>query len=119
MHRLLKKHRNELLLVTVLVLAALIMLWQQHARRSLATPARAQVSVDGELVQTIDLQTDGEYTIRGAAGGTNHLVVENGQIWCDEATCPDKVCVHQGKQSLDGSTIVCLPNRMIVQIISD
>ena len=72
----------------------------------------------GPPVETIDLQTDGEYTIQGAGGGSNHLVVEDGQIWCDEATCPDKVCIHQGKQSLDGTTIVCLPNRMIVQILS-
>ena len=47
----------------------------------------------------------------------NHLVVKEGQIWCDQASCPDKVCVHQGKQSLEGGTIVCLPNRMIVQIL--
>lgn len=112
------KYRNEFILVLLIILAALVMLWQQNSRQSQGPAAQAQVSVDGQLVETIDLQTDGEYTIQGAGGGSNHLVVEDGQIWCDEATCPDKVCIHQGKQSLDGATIVCLPNRMIVQILS-
>ena len=112
------KYRNEFILVLLIILAALVMLWQQNSRQSQGPAVQAQVSVDGQLVETIDLQTDGEYTIQGAGGGSNHLVVEDGQIWCDEATCPDKVCIQQGKQSLDGATIVCLPNRMIVQILS-
>ena len=106
------KYRNEFILVLLIILAALVMLWQQNSRQSQGPAAQAQVSVDGQLVETIDLQTDGEYTIQGAGGGSNHLVVEDGQI------CPDKVCIQQGKQSLDGATIVCLPNRMIVQILS-
>ncbi len=111
------KYRNECLLVLLILLAASAMLWRQAHSRNTGTAARAQVSVDGQPTETIDLQTDGEYTIQGAGGGSNHLVVEDGQIWCDEATCPDQVCVRQGKQSLDGSTIVCLPNRVIVQVI--
>lgn len=112
-----KQYRNEIILAALLLLAALAMFLWQRASRSQTPPMRAQVSVDGEIRQIIDLSQDGEYTIESAGGGMNHLVVKEGQIWCDQASCPDKVCVHQGKQSLEGGTIVCLPNRMIVQIL--
>lgn len=77
---------------------------------------RAEVTIDGELVETLDLSKDQEVTIHGARGGMNRLVVQDGEIWCEEASCPDQVCVHQGKQSRDGELIVCLPSLMIVQI---
>lgn len=44
---------------------------------------------------------------------------EDGQVWVTEATCPDKICIHQGKISQEGETIVCLPNRMIIQIFGE
>ena len=75
------------------------------------------VIADGELHTVLDLSKDQEVTVEGPGGGTNHLIVQDGEIWCDDASCPDKVCIYQGHQSIDGDIIVCLPNLMIVQII--
>ena len=80
-------------------------------------PLRAEVTIDGELHTVLDLSKDQEVTVEGPGGGTNHLIVQDGEIWCDDASCPDKVCIYQGHQSIDGDIIVCLPNLMIVQII--
>lgn len=111
-----KKH-DFLLIITVLLIASVTGAWYYYTHR---TPAvRAEVTIDGTLVEVLDLSKDQEITIRGIRGGTNHLIVQNGEIWCSEASCPDSVCIHQGKQSLDGSLIVCLPNLMIVQIIGE
>ena len=79
----------------------------------------AQITVDGKVVETLDLSRDTELTVTGANKGTNHLIVRDGEIWCSEASCPDKVCVHQGKKHLSSDTIVCLPNKMIVTITGD
>lgn len=117
-------HKNNHFLKRNLVFAAVILViaavsgggyYLNHR-----TPAlRAEVTVDGKLVETLDLSKDQEVTIHGAHDGTNHLIVKDGEVWCAEASCPDKVCVHQGKQSLDGGLIVCLPNLMIVQVIGE
>ncbi len=108
--------KKEIALILILLaLSALLGLGYWAAHR---TPAlRAEVTVDGKLVETLDLSSNQEITIDGANGGTNHLIVRDGEIWCDKASCPDKVCVRQGKQSLDGEVIVCLPNKMIVQVV--
>ena len=33
-----------------------------------------------------------------------------------DATCPDHICVNQKEISKTGETIVCLPNKVIVEI---
>jgi hypothetical protein len=111
--KLLKK-QDLILIVIILVVAAALGGWYYFSHQG---PARtATVSVGGKEVQTINLDKDQEVTIESYNGGTNHLTVKDGEIWCDDASCPDKVCEYQGKQSLDGSMIVCLPNAMIVVI---
>lgn len=109
------KKRDLILVLVLLALAAALAGGYYLTHR---TPAmRAEVTVDGELVEVLDLSKDQEVTIQGPHGGSNVLVVQNGEIWCSEATCPDKVCIHQGKQSMSGEIIVCLPNYMMVQVI--
>ncbi len=110
------RKRNDAVLAMILIVLAIVFgggyYWMHRA------PALwAEIKVNGELVKTLDLSKNQEVTIPGAGGGENRLAVENGTIWCVEASCPDKVCVHQGKQSRDGEQIVCLPNRMVVKVI--
>jgi hypothetical protein len=74
------------------------------------------VSVNGEEVCEYSLSRDGEYSLNG---GTNILVIENGRAYMRDADCPDRLCVHQGKKSHSGERIVCLPNRVMVEIVGD
>ena len=76
-----------------------------------------QVSVAGEVVQTYLLEQDTDVVIRGVNGGTNHLRIEGGQAWLTEASCPDKLCVHMGRISGEGQTIVCLPNQVVLEVL--
>ena len=117
-----KTGKRELLLVGgILLLAGAFFLWNQlsrsRAEQALDSPtARVIVSLDGKQVQALALNTDTELTIESPSGGTNHLVISHGEAWISEASCPDKICVHQGKISHEGEIIVCLPNLMTVQI---
>ena len=52
-------------------------------------------------------------------GGSNILIIENGYAWLEDADCPDKLCVRQGKVHLDGQVITCLPNKLTVTICAD
>lgn len=113
-----KQKRNDLLLILALMVLAAA-LGGGYYRKHRAPALRAEVMVDGELVKTLELSGNQEVTIFGAGGGMNRLVVEDGTIWCEEASCPDKVCIRQGKQSQDGGQIVCLPNRMFVKVTGD
>ena len=50
-------------------------------------------------------------------GGTNRLLIKDGQadmIWAD---CPDRLCVHQKAITREGESIICLPNKVVVSIV--
>ena len=104
------------LALTATLLAASAAMGMGYYLTHLAPAVRAEVAVDGKTVETLDLSKDQEITIRGAQGGTNFLVIQDGTIRCSQASCPDKVCVRQGRQSRDGDMIVCLPNRVTVRV---
>lgn len=110
--------KRDLMLTAVLLFAAAASFLYLYLAGS-GPSVEARVYVDGALVETLDLRKDQEITIDGANGGTNHLIVEHGEIWCSEASCPDKLCVRQGKKHLNTDTIICRPNRMSVAIIGE
>ena len=76
--------------------------------------AVARVSVDGRVIKEYSLSVDGKYTLNG---GTNVLVIENGKAYVSYASCPDGLCKNQGRVSHTGERIVCLPNRVMIEII--
>lgn len=109
-------HKRDLILILALLLTALAGYGYNRWQAGRIPPVTAQVTVDGKLVKTLDLSVDTTVTITGAAGGTNVLVVKDREIWCSHASCPDKLCVKQGKKHLVTDTIVCLPNKLVVTI---
>ena len=79
----------------------------------------ARIYSDGELVETIELSLVTEeysFTVTGPEGGTNTVTVEPGRICVSDADCPDRVCVHQGWISNGTVPVVCLPNRLVIEI---
>ena len=84
---------------------------------------RVVVSVDGEVVAKYPLTRDGVYFIKGYDGGTNTLVIKDGEAYISEASCPqmgsDVPCTKQGKISADSilRCIDCLPNHVRVEIV--
>ena len=110
------KRQDMILIAVILAAAVLLFLGTKIMHKS---PAEViEISVDGKVIETLDLAKDQELTIHGVSGGTNHLIIKDGEAWVSEATCPDRLCVHQGKIHLDGEIIVCLPNKMTAQIKS-
>lgn len=78
----------------------------------------AIVTVNGEVKAEIDLsaEKDDEFMIE-TSEGNNKIVVHDGGISIVEADCSDGVCVHQGIAKRPGDMIVCLPHRVIIEIV--
>ena len=36
-----------------------------------------------------------------------------------DASCPDQLCVDQNEISFDKESIICLPNKVVLTVISD
>jgi hypothetical protein len=80
------------------------------------TGATVQVRVDGTVVETFSLTRNQTCEIQGFDGGTSLLVIQNGEAWVEEASCPDGLCQNMGKISKNGQSIVCLPNKVVVEV---
>lgn len=48
--------------------------------------------------------------------GTNTVIIKDGIVYMSDAACKNQVCVNTGKISKKGESIVCLPNKVIVEI---
>ena len=117
MKRLEKKHRNDIILIAVLLAAAGIAFGAiQLGKKS---GGYAVVVQEGREVASYPLGEDVSVTFTSPAGGYNTLVIKDGEADITEADCPDKLCVNQHSISFSGETIVCLPNKLVVKIISD
>jgi hypothetical protein len=80
----------------------------------------AYIYSNNELVREYVLTDDVKDEVKIESDtGFNILHIENGEIWIHDASCPDKICIHQGKISQDGEIIVCLPNRMLIKIVDN
>ena len=75
------------------------------------------VSIDGKKEAEYPLDKDGIHILHGSHLGTNKLVIKDGEAYIEEASCPDKQCVKQGKISKAGEMLVCLPNRVVIKIV--
>lgn len=68
--------------------------------------------------QVFSLGEDATVTVTGSLG-TNIIEVANGRVRCLESDCSNQTCVKQGWVSGRGQTVVCLPHKLIVQVVAD
>ena len=76
--------------------------------------SHAEIYADGELVKTVSLAIDQEFTV----DGHNTVTVRGGKIAVTWADCPDGYCMARGYCS-SGGDIVCLPNRLVIRFVGE
>ena len=113
-----KLKRNDLILISIcLVVAVFFLLIMNFTRKE---GGYATVVVNGVETATYPLDKDVTVTLSNdQTNGYNLLVIEGGYASIVEANCPDKLCVRQKKIKYNGQTLVCLPNKTTVKIVSN
>lgn len=107
------KKRDFILIGAVLVLALLCWVVPRAAGIFAGEDAsRVQITVGGEEYGTYSLSEDQIIEIND----TNVCEIKDGEVNMIQADCPDQLCIHQGPIHIQGETIVCLPNRVVVEI---
>ena len=105
-----------ILIAAIVLVSAAAALWL-HSRGGDAVIAN--IYVDGECVRSIDLSSLKEtelFTVSGPAGD-NVIQAAPGRIRVSHADCPDQICVHMGWLTSEGGMpIVCLPNRLVIEL---
>ena len=104
-----------LLIAVILVLCAAAILILQLTRQE---GSYVRISQDGEVVHKFPLDEDRTIPYDTVSGGHNVVVISGGQVEVTEANCPDQICVrHVPLSDAGGTPIVCLPNRLVVEVV--
>lgn len=76
-----------------------------------------EIYVDNKLYKTYSIDDEEEIKIHNGEGYNIVKIHDNG-VEIIEASCPDKVCIHSGFITKSSESIVCLPNKVHIKIIT-
>ena len=114
--------RGDILLGVIVLAIAAFFIVPKFTNNEAAPPGGnlyARVTVDGKLYQTVELTEEAaDYDIVSAQG-YNILKVHDFGVEMIDADCPDKVCLTFGFITKVGQSIVCLPHRVLVEIVDE
>lgn len=111
--------RNDVLLIAALLLLSAVGIVYLFVFRPGGDTVK--VTVDGELYGIYSLSEPRTEEIRGGEDGgqINRLIIRDGKAYMESATCPDGICVSHRPIFRNGESIICLPNRVVVTVITE
>ena len=83
--------------------------------------AYVEFSQNGSVIRRVSL-SEGEgqdILITSDDGGYNLVHIENGSVFVQEADCGNGDCVRQGEIHRTGESIICLPHKLVITIVSN
>ncbi|MBR5376327.1 MAG: NusG domain II-containing protein [Lachnospiraceae bacterium] len=88
-----------------------VILGLRIADRNALPASTVVITKNGELFKSCSLYEDTTVDT-----GSNTIVIRNGEAYMGSATCKNHICIRQGHISRAGQMIVCMPNRIVVEI---
>ena len=111
--------KNDIILIAALLAIAFLlyqgMLYEQEKNTK---DGIAVVTIDGKEYGRYPLTHDVMERINLPDGSYNILQIAEGKADVTEASCPDGICVRHRAVNKKGQSIVCLPNKLVVEIVN-
>ena len=106
------KRKDIILIIVILIVAGM-----GFGAKSLFAQKGGEViiKIDGKDYGTYPLNEDKTIDV----DEHNKVIIKEGVVYMEDANCPDKLCIKQGKIGSNGQKIVCLPNKTVVEIRSE
>lgn len=112
-----KKFKNDIILAVIVIAVAAVGLLLLNIFKT--EGSFAVVKIDGKETERYPLSVNTEVVIETGDNGRNTLVIEDNKAFMKDANCPDKICEGHSKISYKGETIVCLPHKVVIEIVAD
>ena len=104
--------KDILLLLALLLVGGL--LWFFLRPQKVDPQSTVRITVDGSVYGEYALDSYAEVNIND----TNVCVIDHGTAYMKSANCPDQICVKTKAIKTSASSIVCLPNKVVVEIVT-
>ena len=114
-----KKFRNDGILAAVIIIIAVAVLLLMNLTKVKGNSV--VVKIDGVETQRYSLEENIEFEIRTGENNEDYniVVIEDGKVSVAEANCPDGICEDYRPISYVGRTIICLPHKVVIEIVGD
>lgn len=103
-----------LLVVGLLLIVGLIGMFLVRAARE--EGAQVLITWNDQVQGTYPLNEDQSLVFEGENGQRNVVTIRDGAVFMEEASCPDQICVRHAPTDQTADPIVCLPNRLVVEV---
>ena len=111
-----KSYKNDILLILFFLIIGIgAFAFMQLQGKS---GAEVKVSVNNKEYGTYSLDKNQTVTI-GEDDWENILIIKDGKASMAKADCPDKICVNHAAIGKKGETIVCLPHKVVVEVVDE
>ena len=100
------------LILVFLLIAGLIYLFTRNGE----VGNQVRITLDGKEYGTYSLAENQEVLVQ-TEYGCNIVQIKDGMVFMKDADCPDKYCIHQGKTARKNKSIVCLPHKLMVEVV--
>jgi len=109
--------KADILLIAVLIIGAFAYGFISRASASAPSAAQIVIKQNGAVIATLSRTATESIELCDSDGVRLNIVrCVDGTAAMAESSCPDKNCIQQGKITRTGEVIVCLPNRVTVEI---
>jgi hypothetical protein len=99
--------------VIAIVVAVVTLLFYQYVFSS-SRGTEVQITSQ-EFQRSFDLNENRIVDVEGPLG-TTEVVINDGEVWVSDSPCREKICIKMGKKHRVGEEIVCVPNRVVVEV---
>jgi hypothetical protein len=109
---------GDILIVLAVVTLSVFLIAQSVIGAGGGSDLEVRVTANGKEVLVHPLGEDSEELAVQGYEGESYLEISGGRVRMIDSACPDKLCVKSGWISRPGESIVCLPNRVVIEIKS-
>ncbi len=112
-----KTSKYDIILIAFIVFFSLVFMLRinQGRFKQASGSGIALIYQKDKLLEKVGLKKDGIVNI---LDGQMQIEVKKGKIRVIKADCPQHVCINMGWIQYSGQTIVCVPNKVIIEIAS-
>ena len=111
-----KIKKGDIIISLALLLLSLLMSFGISNSKPTTSGKILRVEQNSKLYGEYPLDIDREVVFDDGVH-FNKIVIKDGKAYMDEANCRDQICTHMKEISMNGETIICLPNRVFLEVV--
>lgn len=113
-----KIKKRDIIVILLILFLSLFMAFFAKKLKSNEDGSYLRIELNGKEYGRYPLNKDKTFKIKIGEDEYNVVEIKNKEVRMKEANCRDLLCTHMPSIKKVGETIVCLPHRLILEIIS-